>query len=65
MSEVAHKSKYAAKKESGRQMYGPGCCAHSVTASQVAAARAKAKLSDPHLTRNALVPQLMTWSDSP
>lgn len=21
-------SKYAAKKESGNQMYGPGCCAH-------------------------------------
>lgn len=24
------RSKYAAKKEAGNQMYGPGCCAHSV-----------------------------------
>lgn len=26
----AGKSKYAAKKESGQQMYGPGCCANSL-----------------------------------
>lgn len=39
MSAEGHKSKYAAKKESGRQMYGPGCCAHRITAAQIAAHR--------------------------
>ena len=33
---------YAAKRESGNMMYGPGCCAHSVTQAQMNAARAQA-----------------------
>lgn len=29
------KSKYAEKKARGRMMYGPGCCAHSLTKDQM------------------------------
>lgn len=36
------KSKYARKRASGRQMYGPGCCAHSVTNEQVERRRREA-----------------------
>lgn len=32
-------SRYSAKRNSGRQMYGPGCCAHRVTATQILANR--------------------------
>lgn len=62
----SHKSKYAAKKEAGNQMYGPGCCAHTVTASQIAQARARARISDPRLIRDALMPTeaQILWSDS-
>lgn len=34
-------SKYAEKKNSGRMMYGPGCCAHTVSVSQIEAARVR------------------------
>ena len=27
---MAEKSRYATKRESGRMMYGPGCCAHKL-----------------------------------
>lgn len=29
------KSRYAEKKDSGKQMYGPGCCGHSITAGAI------------------------------
>lgn len=59
----SHKSKYAAKKEAGNQMYGPGCCAHSVTQPQLNAARARAKLANPQLLRNYVAPSI-NWSES-
>lgn len=34
---------YAKKRKRGNMMYGPGCCAHGVTASQVAATKERAK----------------------
>jgi hypothetical protein len=37
------KSGYAAKLAIGNQMYGPGCCAHKVTDTQVAKVKALAK----------------------
>lgn len=40
---MAHKSKYAEKRESGRMMYGPGCCAHKVTNAQVSASIERAR----------------------
>lgn len=45
MSEQRRKSKYAEKRDRGDQMYGPGCCAHKVTLSQVNAAKDAAKAS--------------------
>lgn len=36
------KSHYAQKIERGEQMYGPGCCAHKVTAGQIQAAKTEA-----------------------
>lgn len=32
-------SKYAKKKASGKQLYGPGCCAHSVTPAEIVRAQ--------------------------
>lgn len=32
-------SSYAAKKMAGKQMYGPGCCAHRITSEQIASNR--------------------------
>lgn len=65
MSETEHKSRYAAKKESGNQMYGPGCCGHKITASQVAAAKAKVRTSDPRLIKDAILPAShINWSAS-
>ena len=37
------KSHYAAKRDRGDMMYGPGCCAHKVTSQQIAAAKQKAR----------------------
>lgn len=37
------KSRYAAKRERNDMMYGPGCCAHSVSAAQITAARQRAR----------------------
>lgn len=36
-------SKYAKKKRRDKMMYGPGCCAHSVTAAQIQAAKDAAR----------------------
>lgn len=33
------RSKYAEKKARGNMMYGPGCCAHSLTTEQMRAIR--------------------------
>lgn len=35
-------SEYAKKVAAGNQMYGPGCCAHKVSPSQIAAAKKRA-----------------------
>jgi hypothetical protein len=40
---MARRSKYGEKREAGNQMYGPGCCAHKVTDSQVQKAREAAE----------------------
>ena len=40
---MAKKSQYAAKRESGQQMYGPGCCAHKVTPAEIERARQRAQ----------------------
>lgn len=37
------KSKYAAKRDSGRMMYGPGCCGNSIPMEKIREARAKAR----------------------
>lgn len=37
------KSRYAEKKESGKQMYGPGCCAHSITMAQIEKRKAECR----------------------
>lgn len=37
------KSRYATKRDSGQMMYGPGCCAHTVTDAQIAAAKRNAR----------------------
>lgn len=37
------KSRYAAKRDGGQQMYGPGCCAHGINEGQIAAARRRAR----------------------
>lgn len=37
------KSRYATKRDQGQQMYGPGCCAHKVTDSQINAAKDRAR----------------------
>jgi hypothetical protein len=50
------KSRYAAKKEQGDMMYGPGCCAHTVSAAQVAAAKQRAR-SEGHLHESFGRPQ--------
>lgn len=36
------RSKYATKVASGNQLYGPGCCAHTRTAEQIAKGKAEA-----------------------
>lgn len=36
-------SHYAKKRASGNMMYGPGCCAHTVTQSQIEAAKKRAR----------------------
>lgn len=33
------KSKYAEKRERNNMMYGPGCCAHTVTPAQIQEAK--------------------------
>jgi hypothetical protein len=35
-------SRYGQKRASGKMMYGPGCCAHSISAEQVRKARERA-----------------------
>lgn len=42
---VKGKSRYAKKFRNGNQMYGPGCCAHSITQAQVDAAKRDAELA--------------------
>lgn len=37
------KSSYAMKKSRGNMMYGPGCCAHTITAAQIQAAKEEAR----------------------
>lgn len=44
------KSRYADKVKSSEQMYGPKCCAHSVSSEQVAAAKRRARESGHFLT---------------
>ena len=34
---MAQKSKYATKRESGKMMYGPGCCGHKISDEKIAA----------------------------
>ena len=41
------KSRYAAKRDAGQQMYGPGCCAHKITDAQVRAAKDRAERARP------------------
>lgn len=40
---MANKSRYQTKRESGKMLYGPGCCAHTVTVAQVEAAKRAAE----------------------
>jgi hypothetical protein len=42
LKKAGHRSRYAEKVERG-QMYGPGCCAHTVSDAQIQAARKKAR----------------------
>lgn len=37
------KSKYSIKRLSGKMMYGPGCCGHLITHSQIEAAKRRAR----------------------
>lgn len=39
------KSKYAKKRDSGKQMYGPGCCGHKLTMAQLDKHRAEVRES--------------------
>jgi len=36
-------SKYGQKRTSGKMMYGPGCCAHTISADQVRKAKEEAR----------------------
>ncbi len=38
-----NKSKYGEKLRNGNMMYGPGCCAHTVTHSQIEKAKEEAR----------------------
>lgn len=44
------KSKYATKRDGGKQMYGPGCCGHKYTMAQLDAKRAAVRASG-HLSK--------------
>lgn len=62
--ETEHKSRYAEKRQSGRMMYGPGCCGHSVTPAQLMANRrrvAKERGEGVYIPPQH-VPE-MTWTD--
>lgn len=39
------RSRYAEKKARGNQMYGPGCCAHTITATQIQNVKEQARRS--------------------
>lgn len=41
------KSKYREKVESGKQMYGPGCCAHKLTPERMRSIRAQHGTTQP------------------
>lgn len=43
MSAQRQKSKYATKRDSGKQMYGPGCCGHKLTLQQLDRYRAEVR----------------------
>lgn len=43
-----HQSKYAQKRNLGRQMYGPGCCAHRISIEQVTANRRRVHVGRKH-----------------
>lgn len=51
MTEQKNESKYAKKRASGRQMYGPGCCTHKVTSAQVERAAEAARQAGHFHTR--------------
>lgn len=38
---MSQQSKYATKRESGKMMYGPGCCANKMSDGQLASAKAR------------------------
>lgn len=40
---TGQESKYAKKRNSGKMMYGPGCCAHTIGEKQIRDARARAR----------------------
>lgn len=50
MKKKLGKSKYSEKKARGNQMYGPGCCAHTITSAQITAAKDAARKAG--ITRN-------------
>lgn len=43
MSEQRRKSRYAEKRDGGKQMYGPGCCAHRITVAQIERRKAEVR----------------------
>ena len=50
------KSRYAEKRERNEQMYGPGCCAHTVTVAQIEAAKEAARRRG-HFNSPAITPR--------
>lgn len=48
MADSVHKSAYAEKKARGNQMYGPGCCAHRISLTQLADNRRRVAMERKH-----------------
>lgn len=37
------KSRYKEKRDSGKQLYGPGCCGHKITVAQIERCKSEAR----------------------
>jgi len=54
------RSRYAEKKASGKQLYGPGCCANSLPAAAIQAAKDRAYRAGQGHRRFAPPPEVVT-----